>query len=488
MSQPLRIAVALALLACSAQGARVAPRALSPRALSIARSLSPSARTDGSAVLPAKLGERPRARVRAVASDGGGDMRAPSPFFSRPAVLSALVAYVYFVFISDFLPGPNALTLDPATWQEALALSTNFWLILPLTGSGPTLHPGLEAIFNFDLIWAALYAGFLVDGRQQQPSPLPFGRFLLGMQFLTAPVLLSYLALRSPAGQPVDAASLSPVERAAESRVLPALLGALGVGVLAWGCAARPEFGTDLATRTDSLLALLSADRLGASFVIDLGVFALCQGALVSDDLARRGAPRTAESARLATVCTVVPFFGLAYYLANRPALAPAPPPLPASSATPARRATPSPFSFGRSMDLAAPVRGYFAAWNERSMDLAASFCAEDVVYEDTLFPGKLVGRQALTAHLVKCADALPDSFRFALDDVAASGEFVGTRWHVELEDGTPLAFARGASMYRVKDGLITEGFDVPEPTLKSGSLSLAILSLVSRLGVFGRA
>ena len=51
---------------------------------------------------------------------------------------------------------------------------------------------------------------------------------------------------------------------------------------------ARPEFG-DLAARTASLGELLSYDRLGSSFVVDLALFALFQGWLVDDDLRRRG-------------------------------------------------------------------------------------------------------------------------------------------------------------------------------------------------------
>jgi ketosteroid isomerase-like protein len=436
----------------------------------------------------------PRARVGAVVStqdDGDEPAGAVAPaadsvplLFSQPALLSALAAYIGIVFISDLLPGPSALSLDPDTWREAFALSTNFWLILPLSGQGPVLHPGLEAVFNLDLIWAALFAGFLVDGRAQ---PVPFGRLLLGMQFLTAPVYLSYLALRKPrpAAAPVSA-ELSAVERATESRALPAVLGVLGLGVLAWGALGRPEFG-DLPTRTASLVELLSNDRLGFSFLVDMGIFAVWQGALIGDDLARR-AVAPADARRLAMIGGRVPFAGLVYYLLNRPALigfengsaraAPA-----AAVATAVRPpAVRLPWS-APAADSAAPVRAYFDAWNRREMAEATLCASEDVVYEDTLFAGKLVGREALRAHLVKCADALPTSFRFVLDDVAASGELVGTRWHVETADGGQLPFARGASMYKVRGGLIVEGFDVPEPTLKTGAFSLAILSVVSKLG-----
>ncbi|KAG8468862.1 hypothetical protein KFE25_007380 [Diacronema lutheri] len=485
------------LVACAlAHRAPVAPRA----------PLAPRVRCVASVVGVPRFAWRSRCAPRAVADDGRDErssraspsaapIAVPSqPLFSTPALVAALVAYVYFVFVSDAIPGPNALTLDPATWREAFQLSTNFWLILPLAGAGPTLHPGLEAIFNFDLIWAALFAGLLVDGRSQ---PRPFGPFLLAMQFLTAPVYLSYLALREPAPQRVGARALSAVERAAESRALPVVLGALGVGALAWGALGRPEFG-DLARRTESLRELLSADRLGSSFLVDMAVFAVYQGALIPDDLARRGAgASTAETRRLAAIGSTVPFFGLAWYLASRPALQPL-----ASRAGGGEQARPNAASVARAplraraapvrlpwsatrdaSDPAAPVRAYFDAWNRRAMVEAVDCASADVVYEDTLFAGKFVGRDALARHLDKCAAALPGSVRFVLDDVAASGELVGTRWHVELADGTPLPFARGASMYRVRDGLIVEGFDVPEPTLKTGALSLAVLSVASRVG-----
>lgn len=39
--------------------------------------------------------------------------------------------YCYFLFISNYAPGPNALALDPATWQEVRDLSLNFWLVMP---------------------------------------------------------------------------------------------------------------------------------------------------------------------------------------------------------------------------------------------------------------------------------------------------------------------------------------------------------------------
>jgi len=128
-------------------------------------------------------------------------------------------------------------------------------------------------------------------------------------------------------------------------------------------------------------------------------------------------------------------------------------------------------------------VREFFQCWNERDMSKAAKLFSEDVSYEDTLYPEKFVGREQLVFHLNRVADAVPDSFRFVVDEVSASPDRAGVQWHVELADGTQLPFTRGCSMYKFDaDGRICYGFDVPEPTLKSGSASLALLSAVSKL------
>uniref|UniRef100_A0A7S0Q831 SnoaL-like domain-containing protein n=1 Tax=Coccolithus braarudii TaxID=221442 RepID=A0A7S0Q831_9EUKA len=128
-------------------------------------------------------------------------------------------------------------------------------------------------------------------------------------------------------------------------------------------------------------------------------------------------------------------------------------------------------------------VRTFFYCWNQRDMHAAAALFSEDVVYEDTLYPERFVGKEQLCYHLNRVADAVPASFRFKVDMLSGSAESVGAQWHVELADGTQLPFTRGCSMYKFNEaGQITSGFDVPEPTLKSGSVSLALLSLVSKL------
>ena len=55
-----------------------------------------------------------------------------SPIKAIPA--AAWLFYCWFLFLSNVAPGPNALQLDPATWEEVKNLSLNFWLVLPLAG------------------------------------------------------------------------------------------------------------------------------------------------------------------------------------------------------------------------------------------------------------------------------------------------------------------------------------------------------------------
>lgn len=237
------------------------------------------------------------------------------PIRALPLTLWGL--YVTIVFFSNgILPGPDATQLDPATWEEVKSLSINFWQIAPALGLpfAPVLHPGLEAIFNTMLVWAACWAGFLVDGRPGRPH----GSFLptvIGMQALTNAFLLPYLAYRSSEAEgtvvyedEVD----GPTRAVGESRALGPVLAGFGAFSIAWGLFARPEFG-DIPTRLASLGQLLSTDRLGSSFVIDLVLFSAFQGWLVDEDLSRRGVAE-GESTALRAIAKFVPLFGLCAY------------------------------------------------------------------------------------------------------------------------------------------------------------------------------
>lgn len=128
-------------------------------------------------------------------------------------------------------------------------------------------------------------------------------------------------------------------------------------------------------------------------------------------------------------------------------------------------------------------VKNYFNFWNAREMDKAIAQFDENCTYEDTVYPGVFEGKAALQNHLYNVAEALPDSFQFVLDSISEDPQSgnVGVKWRVQSE-GKDLPFTRGCSMYVVNNkGLIQSGFDVVEPAIKSGSVSLAILQTASK-------
>ncbi len=266
------------------------------------------------------------------------------PTRALPATL--WVAYMYILFFSDgILPGANVLALEQRTWEEVRDLSLNFFFVAPMLklSFSPIVHPVLEGVFNFLLSWAAMFAGFLSDERKEKPNLLPFGAMLLGMQFLTSGFLLPYLFTRTPEITTRGRASVKPVvyqedidgslqRKIAEWRPLGIVLGGVGALSIVWALFARDDFGR-FDERYSSFLDLLSIDRVGSSFIVDLVIFALFQSWFVDDDLERRGVERAqveVESGNssgvrefeiLRNVAKYIPFFGLAVYLSLRPSL-----------------------------------------------------------------------------------------------------------------------------------------------------------------------
>jgi len=237
------------------------------------------------------------------------------------------VAYMVIVFFSDgILPGANALQLEERTWIEVRDLSINFFLVSPLLHLpfSPTVHPMLEGVFNLLLSWAAMFAGFLSDDRKNKPNLLPFGPIVIGMQFLTSAFLLPYLALRSEekdTGAIVYKEDISGEIQAkvSEWRPLGPFLGTVGTGAIVWALIGRPEFG-DFSERYSTFADLMSIDRVGSSFLVDLAIFAMFQGWFIDDDLQRRGV-QSDDLVVLRNFAKFVPFFGLATYLSFRPEL-----------------------------------------------------------------------------------------------------------------------------------------------------------------------
>ncbi|KAJ8902582.1 hypothetical protein NDN08_006983 [Rhodosorus marinus] len=237
--------------------------------------------------------------------------------FRKPALWTAWASYVYVAFFSQAPPGDNVFNAKGAL-VEAINLSLNFWFVTPafLPQLAPLVDPGLEAIFNFTVIYGfGLILGFLSDGGEKQKTKIT--PFVVGSAFLTNAFYLLYLALRKENTVPPTREEMGTVLfRASESKLLPLLmLGVAGIS-LWWSAFGRggDNFG-DIHQRWTALIQILSTDRLAWTFLLDSAIFALFQGALVPDDMARR----KFSDPTVKNIASFVPFFGIIFYLLVRP-------------------------------------------------------------------------------------------------------------------------------------------------------------------------
>lgn len=254
----------------------------------------------------------------------------PDPAAAPPRAipLAALGFYFTFFFLSSVPPGPNVLGTGPEFYDAAIALSLNFFYVLPLLApdSAPVVDPTYEAIFEVAIAFSLLFVGFVADGRRS-PAEGGLARnkflpFLAAMPFATNLAYLAYLGARDDndaTGGPV-ASPLNWLERLGEARWLPLLVVAIALFSVGWGVFARPEYGPP-AERLALVGSLLSTERLAYALLGDIVFFALFQGWLLEADLRRREAVPEAERRRLLSIGRFVPFFGLAYYLTQRPDL-----------------------------------------------------------------------------------------------------------------------------------------------------------------------
>ncbi|BAY40642.1 hypothetical protein NIES2111_50290 [Nostoc sp. NIES-2111] len=233
---------------------------------------------------------------------------------SRILIWTVWLIYIGYLLLSDLPPGLSLLHITSQTLQEIIDLSWNFWFVLPLISpsEAPINNPALEGLFNIVVTWGLLFWGFVIDGRNQRFSIIPF---LIGTAFLTNLFFLPWLGLRQPNPQ-VSTKDLTVVEKVGESRIFPSILALVFVVCFIWAGFARPEYG-DLNTRWEALLKLLFTDRLAYSFLIDMLVFWVFQSWLVKDDMARR----QWHNDQVLWIVRFVPFWGLIIYFWQRPSL-----------------------------------------------------------------------------------------------------------------------------------------------------------------------
>lgn len=233
----------------------------------------------------------------------------------RQPLLSKLLwllsgTYIYLLLCSApnyILPGEPFWAIQPETIKEVINESINFFFILPLLNlvgihvmESPTVHPTIEAQFNFAEAWIFMFLPLLLADKRVRHFP-KVALWSMAM-FLTNVFLGPYMALRF--NQPI------PQEREEPNKgKLDRIFGWIGlmVGTIAiiWLFIGRPEFG-DLTQRLHYFITQLKSSRVVIAFAVDLVLFAVFQiilmGAIIPPDNHQRW-------------LRFIPFFGLAFWL-----------------------------------------------------------------------------------------------------------------------------------------------------------------------------
>lgn len=115
-------------------------------------------------------------------------------------------------------------------------------------------------------------------------------------------------------------------------------------------------------------------------------------------------------------------------------------------------------------------VEQCYEAWNEREMTKAVNCFADDFTYQDSQYVGAFTNTNDLARHFAQQADLLPPGCQLVLETIAVDpvNGNIGTRFHIEEQDGSVVPLTRGCSFYTTNDnGLITSGFRVLEMLVK---------------------
>ena len=217
------------------------------------------------------------------------------------------IAYIYILLLSppgQLVPGEPAWAIQPDTIKEILNESLNFFFILPLLNlvgihylEAPTVHPMLEALFNFAEAWIFMFLPLLLADRRTNhfPKILIWSMAMFG----TNAVLTPYMAQRY--STPIPSAK-EETFKGGLARVFGWIGLIVGIIALGWAVMGRPEFG-DWPERIKYFGEQLMTNRVTLAFCVDLLLFSLFQALLLGVVKSRIGWLR------------FIPFWGLALWL-----------------------------------------------------------------------------------------------------------------------------------------------------------------------------
>ncbi|KAG0613013.1 hypothetical protein M758_6G069700 [Ceratodon purpureus] len=258
--------------------------------------------------------------------DGGEVPEMDDPVRSVKQVALWVMAAVYtsYLFLLPYAPGDPVWAISQATITGVLNLSFNFFYVLPLANilgfhllEAAVVHPADEALFNFVLGWALLFAPLIFTDRKRDRFPWSLDVFWLASMFLTNTFLIPYMAIRlnkspdSPRNSLLQPASGLQRAFTNGARVVAVTGAAVGLLSIVWFVIGRPTEGFgDLAERWSYWIDTVSKDRPTYAFIWDLCCYTVFQPWLIGDNLDNI----RPESKELVAKLRFLPYVGLVAY------------------------------------------------------------------------------------------------------------------------------------------------------------------------------
>lgn len=253
-----------------------------------------------------------------------GDESRPPPYALLQAVLWGVEAtYIIWLFLLPYAPGDPVWAISPATVDQLLGLSLNFFYILPFLNfvgihamEAPVFHPVSEGLFNFVIGWTLLFAPLLfTDSRRDRYRGSL--EVLWGLQmFLTNVFLIPYMAIRL---SDVDVERTPPKQSQFSQLMTNGARAVAAVGSVVcivsafwflYGRGGTQIYG-GLTDRWDFFKDYIGSERLAYAFIWDIVLYSIFQPWLVGDNL-----QNTKEKAvGVVNVLRFVPVVGLVAYL-----------------------------------------------------------------------------------------------------------------------------------------------------------------------------
>ncbi|CAM9001985.1 unnamed protein product [Rhodiola kirilowii] len=235
----------------------------------------------------------------------------------------AEAVYILWLFLLPYAPGDPVWAISPATINDLLGLSLNFFFILPLLNAvgihlveAPILHPMAEGLFNFVIGWTFMFAPLLYTDikRDRYKGSLDV---LWGFQmFLTNTFLIPYMAIRLNDADIADGTSKKRSQLGTVMTNGAPIVGLIGCAIClisaVWAFYGRPDgnFG-GIPERWEFLLTYLGSERLAYAFIWDICLYSIFQPWLIGANLQNLQEGNT----EVVKYLRFVPVIGLVAYL-----------------------------------------------------------------------------------------------------------------------------------------------------------------------------